>query len=358
MKNKNSLLLFFLPLLFSACSTDLDVTGKYKETMVVYGLLDQSQPKQYIKINKAFLGQGSAITMAQLKDSAQYANALTVKIIRLLNGVEYPYPEPFLLPDNTIPKDQGTFYGPDQNNVIYSCNSRALDPTTPNQTDSANFFQTNSQYKLIIKNTETGAEVSSQTVLISDFSFDSYVVSSSFTFYNPSSPNYPFAPKWKSAKNGRIHQLTIRFNYIDSTSTGTINQHLDWVFPEHRSQGLSGGESMGENFPGQEFFQFIGSRLRNSDASAQNGIIARIAGKVDLLIAVGSDDLTTFMDVSKPSTGIIQEKPDFSNITNGIGIFSSRYNKPPGNMSKPLEPTKTLPFLLNGQYTNNLKFIR
>ncbi len=313
--------------------------------MVVYGLLDQSQPKQYIKINKAFLGQGSAISMAQLKDSAQYANALNVSLQQIVNGnVTNTFN---LSADNSIPKDLGTFYGPDQANAIYSYNSTGVAA-----------LNTNSQYKLIVKNTETGAEVSSQTVLISDFSFDSYVVSSSFTFYNPSSPNYPFAPKWKSAKNGRIHQLTIRFNYIDSTSTGTINQHLDWVFPEHRSQGLSGGESMGENFPGQEFFQFIGSRLRNSDASAQNGIIARIAGKVDLLIAVGSDDLTTFMDVSKPSTGIIQEKPDFSNITNGIGIFSSRYNKPPGNMSKPLEPTKTLPFLLNGQYTNNLKFIR
>ncbi len=51
---------------FSACSTKLDVTGNYKETMVVYGLLDQSQPKQYIKVNKAFLGEGNAFSYAQV----------------------------------------------------------------------------------------------------------------------------------------------------------------------------------------------------------------------------------------------------------------------------------------------------
>jgi len=41
-------------LLLSACSTDLDVIGDYKETMIVYGLLDQAQDTQYVKINKAF----------------------------------------------------------------------------------------------------------------------------------------------------------------------------------------------------------------------------------------------------------------------------------------------------------------
>ena len=56
MKVKKNLLYIFAAtiVLFSACSTDLDVNGEWKETMIVYGLLDQAQPKQYIKINKAF----------------------------------------------------------------------------------------------------------------------------------------------------------------------------------------------------------------------------------------------------------------------------------------------------------------
>ena len=362
MKNKFYLFCLIIPVLFSACSTDLDVTGKYKETMVVYGLLDQGKPKQYIKINKAFLGQGSALVMAQVKDSVQYTNALSVTIKRLSDGSLYN-----LSPDNSIPKDPGAFYGPDQANAIYSFNTPLVpDGSTSNPNDSTNsILVSGSEYRLTIKNNITGTEVSSQTVLVNDFAYTQYVSSSTYTFYNASSPAFPFVPKWNSAKNGRLYQLTIRFNYFDSTATGNIPHHLDWVFPQQTSQGLNGGESMGENFPGQEFFQFVGSQLNNDPSvqSSQTSVIRRIAGNVDLIVAVGSDDLNTFIDVSKPSTGIIQDKPEFSNITNGIGLFSSRYNKFPegpagsNSMSKPLSAASLI-FLRTGSYTNNLKFIR
>ena len=34
------------------------------------------------------------------------------------------------------------------------------------------------------------------------------------------------------------------------------------------------------------------------------------------------------MQVYEPSTSIVQEKPEYTNIENGIGIFSARYWKP------------------------------
>jgi hypothetical protein len=33
------------------------------------------------------------------------------------------------------------------------------------------------------------------------------------------------------------------------------------------------------------------------------------------------------MEVNEPTNSIVQEKPDYTNITNGLGIFSSRYRK-------------------------------
>ena len=44
-------------MLFSSCESDLDINSKWEEVTVVFGLLDQSQEKQYIRINKAFLGK-------------------------------------------------------------------------------------------------------------------------------------------------------------------------------------------------------------------------------------------------------------------------------------------------------------
>ena len=115
MKSKFATLILATSILFSACSTDFEVIGDWKETMVVYGLLDQAQDTQYIKINKAFLGEGNAFEYAMIKDSTQFVNSLNVTLQRIKNGsVIATYT---LTPDNTKPKDPGTFYSSDQANL-------------------------------------------------------------------------------------------------------------------------------------------------------------------------------------------------------------------------------------------------
>src|SRR5678809_747569 len=58
--------------LLPSCSTDIDLLEDYKPITVVYGLLNVSDSIQYIKINKAFLGEGNALVMAQQSDSINY----------------------------------------------------------------------------------------------------------------------------------------------------------------------------------------------------------------------------------------------------------------------------------------------
>lgn len=337
MRKKINYLLFLSVTLFSACSTDLAVIGDYKETIVVYGLLDQSQSKQYIKINKAFLGEGNAFGYAQVKDSTHFVNSLSVVLKRIKNGIEdSTY---IFQPDNTISKVPGTFYAPDQANSIYSFAS-----TGGNALNSVN------EYKLIIKNNETGVEVSSQTTLITDFG--------AFSSPNPNSPffncilannnNYLYQVRWQSGKNAKLYQLIIRLNYTDSTTSGNIQKTLDWVFPEQKTQGLTGGETMKNDFIGQGFLQFTGNQLDD-----YTGLQGRIPGNVDIIMVAGGDDLNTFIEVNRPSTSIVQEKPEFTNITNGLGVLSSRYSKT--SFSKAMAII-TWDSLSCGQYTKDLKF--
>ena len=42
--------------------------------------------------------------------------------------------------------------------------------------------------------------------------------------------------------------------------------------------------------------------------------------------AAATEDLYTYMQTNKPQSGISQQRPTFTNIDNGIGIFTSRYN--------------------------------
>lgn len=333
---KNKFLFFSLAasILFSACSTEIDVNGDWKETMIVYGLLDQSQAKQYIKINKAFLGNGNAYEDAQIKDSVQFVNALSVKLIKVSDGTVYN-----LSPDNSIPKDAGTFYGPDQTNAIYS---------------AAIPLVTSSAYKLVVKNNESGQEVTSQTELINHFDFTAPNPSTlQFSIINSFSQAFRFKVEWNTSKNARLYQLKIRFNYIDSTTSGNIAQYIDWVFPIQTTERLDGSEKLSVDFRGQDYLQFIGNKLCNGCSTPSN-LIARRATNTELLVSAGSDDLNTYMQVNAPSTGIIQDKPEFTNINNGLGLFTSRYNR--AAFSKPLATT-TLDSLACGQYTKNLKFL-
>jgi hypothetical protein len=332
---KFNYLVIALTITFSSCSTDLAVIGKYKEVMVVYGLLDQSQPKQYIKINKAFLGEGSAFSYAQVKDSNQYVNSLNVTLKRLSDGTEY-----ILTPDNTIPKLPGTFYGPDQSNVIYSFNSTG-----------AAALSTTSDYQLLIKNTETGTQVSAKTVLVNDFG-NLTSPNSNTPFFNcilSSNKNFQYSIRWQSGKNAKIYQVIIKFNYTDSTATGNVQKQLDWVFPEQTTLGLGGNETMKGDFLGQGFLEYIGNQLND-----YAGLQARIPGNVDIITVAAGDELNTFIEVNKPSTSIVQEKPQFTNITNGLGVFSSRYSKTA--FSKPMANI-TKDSLSCGQYTGDLKFL-
>ena len=42
-------------------------------------------------------------------------------------------------------------------------------------------------------------------------------------------------------------------------------------------------------------------------------------------MTIGTVELKTYIDVNKPFSGIVQERPTYKNINNGIGLFSSRF---------------------------------
>jgi hypothetical protein len=331
-----------LSILFPSCSTDLDVTGDYQETMVVYGLLDQSQAKQYIKINKAFLGKGNSLLFAKEKDSVQFKN-LEVKLKRVSDSKEY-----ILTQDHTIQKEEGTFFSGDQSDAIYSFNSTG-----------SNALTANSDYTLTITNPVNGNKITSTTTLISDFPITNPVsTSNTSTFiFTPSNQNLRLTVGWNSSKNARLYQLLVRLNYKDYVTVNgvndTIDQHLDWLFPAHTTSNANGGEPLSNSFSRAEYLEYIGTKL-----SDYGDLKARKAVNIDLIIVGGGQELNTFMEVNGPSTGLVQDKPIYTNIDRGFGVFSSRYYKPPFILTLTgTTPGKELDSLACGRFTRKLKFL-
>ncbi|MEO0900101.1 MAG: hypothetical protein AAFY71_27040 [Bacteroidota bacterium] len=86
-----------------SCSTEVDLNAPQKDIWVVYGVLDQSDSVQYIRISRGFLIEGDALEFARNNNLSE--KGLQVKLTG--NNVEYIAEQVDSIP--TLPQD-GLFY--------------------------------------------------------------------------------------------------------------------------------------------------------------------------------------------------------------------------------------------------------
>lgn len=328
-----SLRLFFcllLPVfLFSSCSKDLNINDDWKEVMVVYGLLNQNDSVHYIKITKAFLGPGNALEYAKISDSSNFAAKLRVHLD------EYNDDELVrsMLLDTTMidNKDSGLFYFPEQ--LLYVAHTQ-LNPDY--------------EYRLSIVDTVTGEEVSSSTVLVKGFSIKNPNALSKASFIQGSLTDV----EWKSAENGRRYQLKIRFDYREyktNDPSTMVKKSLTWlVFSDIKSTTLDGGEDLATSFYGDGFYYAVKANV------PEDATLMRIPDSVEFIFTVASEELSNYIEVTDPSNTIVQEKPIYTNITNGIGLFSSRTDNTIANPRKLCLSDRTRDSLEDGTITGHL----
>ena len=70
--------------IFTSCETDIDVTAEWKDITVAYGILNQNDTAHYLKINKAFLGDGNSLVYAQNADSSSYFCNLSKRYFKIV----------------------------------------------------------------------------------------------------------------------------------------------------------------------------------------------------------------------------------------------------------------------------------
>ncbi|MFC1733366.1 hypothetical protein ACFL6I_23955 [candidate division KSB1 bacterium] len=298
------ILLILLFVAFQQCSTDFDLNADYKDITIVYGLFNQNDSTHYIKVNKAFLGEGDALIMAQDPANSNYGDEIEVRVEEWLQGSLTPE-KVFSLDTIVVTnKEPGVFYYPEQ--VVYKFDEDNL---------------SESKYKVIITNKISGNVVSAETELVENFSFEKpRPGSTSIEFSKPSTQYIG----WKSANNGRLYEVRILFNYYEKDiNTGVIdsNKYITWYLGSKRSTSLKGGDSMKKYYLTDNFFKNIKAKLPK-DVNKE-----RVAGEVTIVISVASDEYAIYLDLNGPSNSIVQERPEYTNINNGIGLFASRYEK-------------------------------
>ncbi len=311
------------------CKTDFDVIAPYREIPVVYGLLNVSDTVQWVRIQKAFLGEGNALVMAQQPDSTSYADILDVKIEEYA-GNKY-LRTLSLVRDSSVAKEQGLF--PSSPNFLYR--------TQPGENVVAG-----NRYVLRVHNLKTDSLVTAGTEVVDSISIVKPVDQPQIEikWYTGN----PLQVQWTSNDEGYLYQLAIRFHFTEENliTGASTPMTLNWIFPEvRRNQAQQGSFLIEVN--GEDFYKFVGASLE------QNNNVKRHIGTLDFSFTVAGEDFATYVDVNHPPTGINQNIPAFTNVEGGIGVFSSRLTQSLDgkNMDK-----RSRDSLIFGSYTELLGF--
>ncbi len=312
---------------FTACEPELDITAPYKENTIVYAFLDKDSTTQYVKINKAFLGPDNGFMYAQVADSFEYRpEQLQAVVKEVKNGVVV---NTYDLQDTLWPHDEGIFAGP-MHKIYYF--QAALDSSAT--------------YRL--EATAKGNAVSAETPIVARIQPASNILSQPLQLVSVTGGYATQTIRWVSSLNGKRYDIGYRFNWDDVVGTDTIHRSFTQNLGTVTSNGLAGGEDLEISFVGESFFQLVGQRTGDNPAATR-----RIFRGVDILWAVAGPDLYNYLQLNSPISGLVEERPIYTNVTNGLGLFSTRRFR---EIKGKALGANSAPELVQGQYTAGLNF--
>jgi len=294
------ILLLIIPFIHNSCKNDLDLLDDYQEKIVCFGVMNPNDTVHFIRVSKVFLGEGNALQFAQIQDSIQLRpENMEVRIARMQAGVETEFW--ILEPDTTIPREAGTFLYPGQ--IVYR-------GAFPLLTDG-------SAYKLTVTDLVTGYVTSSVTTVVKDVVHTSPTVFQMLNFENAGTIGFYF----NTGQYARQYQLTLRFWYDEQfiyDTTQVANRYVDWNIGTTESYGTQGGEGLVFAVTRRNFLNMLPNNIE------VNPLVRRISKRIDLYYTSAHDDLVTYIKVQQANAGSSAELPEFTNMENGLGLFTTR----------------------------------
>lgn len=308
--NKLKYLLFLLvTIVFFSCETDIDVNAEYKDIPVVYGLIDPQDSVHYIKINKAFLGNANALDLAADANNFNYAAGELDVIVEEWNETAKIQSYSLVRTVNEIPKDPGIF--DNSENVLYRFVETAIDR--------------DNTYKLKIVNSSLSKETTAETKIVGSSTLAFPGNQNKLQFHN--GVDFLTPPDFlvnAGTEVGRV-ELTLVFHYNDYFTTSSLLPPVPHSISIPLGESITGtvnGKQLDWSLKGEIFFDKI---FGSTPAPSTLPFFShREVGNFTLEIDVAGSELSTFMSVSTPSTSVNQDKPPYTNIIDGLGIFSSR----------------------------------
>jgi hypothetical protein len=340
------LLLLTAYFLLPSCETDFDVSGDWKEITVVYGILNINDDTTFIRINKAYLGDEDALVMAEENDSINY-DSLSVRLIEL-NTTSGAAEDSFDLDSIYVNLENGIFGNPGSQKQMVWITTQSINPAK--------------NYRLRVTNTHTGHVVTAETPIVDELNISQPSTSpqSKISFVNNNDAYSDYTIMFTPPDNGKIYEVTLIFYYREINATNdTTLKSVSWK----QSPFISDESPIQVKLKGENFFSYIGSVVDPIPANYKRligrGLVdtepdGNADDHIDIFISVGGEELYNYIEINKPAaSGVLLDKPIYTNIENGLGIFSSRTSNSVVNKSLGV---KSINELKVGPYTSEMGF--
>ena len=329
---KNLCKALFILLIVCSCKTDFDIEASEKEIPVVYGVLNVTEPKQYIRVQRSFLSKGGNVSDLSKDSNILYYSGGKAMLTVTSTGKTI-LGKRINSEDIGIKRDSGFFA--ETPNILYEFDTKDWMVTPPAKVIFT--FENES----LLKN------VSAQISLVKDLQLREGVPAA------PLNLGYDrvITMSWNHSTETKLFDLTMRINYQEKSNKSNgvfLDKSVDWVLKDHLEVG-SDPTKGSFSFKGIEFFKFLGNSLLVSSD------IQRNMKTVDILLTAGGIEFKEILDLNHANFGLTGSNsiPRYNNIVNGIGFLSSRMKVSRTDISL---SSVTLDSLKFGVYTKALQF--
>ena len=291
---KASILAFIL-CCFVACNEDVDLYTTGSPVPIVYSLLDPTNDIQYVRIGRSYMGGTISPDHPPVSDSTVWSIAHEVYIEEYANGQKGK--TFWFKPDTTITKDSGYF--PVSNLRIYSSEFKPVVGNT---------------YQLYVYFPDLDKMVFAKTVanglpqIVDPFPLSIRKINFE--------AGQPYTVRWYPGQYSGVYQLVFRVHYRDSSDLGEEFKTADYSSPG--IYNLETEQMLEHSMGGLSFFEAMANRI-----PVIPGMVREVIS-LEFIIITGGTDLGIHYQSTVVTGNNFTNLMDYSNIDNGIGVFSSR----------------------------------
>lgn len=300
--------LLALALILASCDNEIDINAEYQDLTIIYGMLDPDADTNYVRIQRGYLGDAAASASFNASDSLYYDSADIDVVIREYNpGENNALREAPLVYDDSKNLEPGTFTA--EGFHLYRL------PADFN-------ISRNKEYEVIVYRLKDGTRASARTGIVGTIDL-----------------NQPREPLNQRFYDGRI-EFDVEQNLNGSNPQATLKMaayqvvlyfHYKEVNLNTKTEVFKTEEirlPLEESTFDEQNLLFSGNQLNAAlagriEADPSKRILRFFQG-LDLRIIGASEELMTYIDLSRPSTGVNQNRPQYQQVVNGTGILSSR----------------------------------